>query len=44
MRQLLGVLRAGTTGELAHPQGLGDLQDLVGRVHGQGVVVTLRGR
>lgn len=42
MRQLLGVLRAGTTGELGRVPGLGDLADLVGRVHGQGVTVTLR--
>jgi signal transduction histidine kinase len=42
MRQLLGVLRAGNTGELGRAPGLGDLADLVGRVRGQGVVVTLR--
>jgi signal transduction histidine kinase len=42
MRQLLGVLRAGDTGELGRAPGLGDLADLVGRVRGQGVVVTLR--
>jgi signal transduction histidine kinase len=42
MRQLLGVLRAGNTGEFGRAPGLGDLADLVGRVHGQGVVVTLR--
>jgi len=42
MRQLLGVLRAGDTGELGRTPGLGDLRDLVGRVQGQGVLVTLR--
>jgi len=42
MRQLLGVLRAGGAGELGRAPGLGDLRDLVGRVHGQGVMVTLR--
>jgi signal transduction histidine kinase len=42
MRQLLGVLRAGDTGEHGRAPGLGDLPDLVGRVHGQGLVVTLR--
>jgi signal transduction histidine kinase len=42
MRQLLGVLRAGNTGELGRAPGLGDLADLVGRMHGQGVVVMLR--
>jgi signal transduction histidine kinase len=42
MRQLLGVLRAGNTGEFGRAPGLGDLADLVGRVHGQGVTVTLR--
>ena len=42
MRQLLGVLRAGSADELGRAPGLGDLADLVGRVHGQGVTVTLR--
>jgi signal transduction histidine kinase len=42
MRQLLGVLRAGNTGVFGRAPGLGDLRDLVGRVHGQGVMVTLR--
>jgi signal transduction histidine kinase len=42
MRQLLGVLRAGGTGGLGRAPGLGDLADLVGRVQGRGVVVTLR--
>jgi signal transduction histidine kinase len=42
MRQLLGVLRAGDAGEHGRAPGLGDLPDLVGRVHGQGLVVTLR--
>ena len=41
MRQLLSVLRAGGTGEHGRAPGLGDLADLVGRVHGQGVMVTL---
>jgi signal transduction histidine kinase len=42
MRQLLGVLRAGDTGEHGRAPGLGDLRELVGRVHGPGLVVTLR--
>jgi signal transduction histidine kinase len=42
MRQLLGVLRAGDTGGSGRAPGLGDLRELVGRVHGQGLVVTLR--
>jgi signal transduction histidine kinase len=41
MRQLLSVLRAGGAGEHGRAPGLGDLADLVGRVHGQGVMVTL---
>jgi signal transduction histidine kinase len=41
MRQLLGVLRAGGAGGLGRAPGLGDLRDLVGRVHGQGLRVTL---
>jgi signal transduction histidine kinase len=42
MRQLLGVLRAADAGEHGRAPGLGDLRDLVGRVRGQGLVVTLR--
>jgi signal transduction histidine kinase len=42
MRQLLGVLRAGDTGELGRAPGLGDLRDLAASTTRQGVVVTLR--
>jgi signal transduction histidine kinase len=42
MRQLLGVLRAGDTGEYGRAPGLGGLQGLVGSMTRQGVMVTLR--
>jgi signal transduction histidine kinase len=42
MRQLLGVLRAGETGEYGRAPGLGDLQGLAGSMSRQGVMVTLR--
>ena len=42
MRQLLGVLRAGDTGEHGRTPGLGDLRDLAASTTRQGVMVTLR--
>jgi hypothetical protein len=42
MRQLLGVLRAGDTGEHGRLPGLGDLPGLAGSMSRQGVLVTVR--
>jgi signal transduction histidine kinase len=42
MRQLLGVLRAGNTGEYGRVPGMGDLPGLAGSMSRQGVIVTLR--
>jgi len=42
MRQLLGVLRAGNTGEYGRVPGLSDLPGLAGSMSRQGVIVTLR--
>jgi signal transduction histidine kinase len=41
MRHLLGVLRAGDTGQECRAPGLDDLQGLVGRMSRQGMMVTL---
>jgi signal transduction histidine kinase len=42
MRQLLGVLRAGDSGEFGRARGLGDLRRLADSMSRQGVTVTLR--